>query len=45
LDSRRETAVWLFDLAKWSLVALVQRQREEGPRFWYNAYRKTELAE
>ncbi|MEI6104681.1 MAG: hypothetical protein WCP70_12135 [Methanothrix sp.] len=26
------------------LVALEARQREEGPRFWYNAYWKTELA-
>jgi hypothetical protein len=26
------------------LVALERRQREEGQRFWYNAYCKTELA-
>ena len=31
-------------LARWGLVALERRQREEGQRFWYNAYWKTELA-
>ena len=32
-------------LARWGFVALERRQREEGQRFWYNAYWKTELAE
>ena len=27
------------------LVALERRQREEGHKFWYNAYWKTEPAE
>ena len=31
-------------LARWGFVALERRQREEGQRFWYNAYWKTELA-
>jgi len=31
-------------LARWGLVTLERRQREEGHRFWYNAYWKTELA-
>ena len=25
-------------LKRWGLVALERRQREEGQRFWYNAY-------
>jgi predicted transcriptional regulator len=32
-------------LARWGLVALERRQREEGQRFWYNAYWKTDSAE
>jgi predicted transcriptional regulator len=32
-------------LERWGLVALERRQREEGQRFWYNAYWKTEPAE
>jgi predicted transcriptional regulator len=31
-------------LARWGFVALERRQREEGHKFWYNAYWKTELA-
>ena len=31
-------------LAKWGYVDQERRQREEGQRFWYNAYWKTELA-
>jgi len=31
-------------LTRWSWVALERRQREEGHKFWYNAYWKTELA-
>jgi hypothetical protein len=29
-------------LAKWGCVAIDRRQREEGHKFWYNAYWKTE---
>ncbi len=32
-------------LARWGQVALERRQREEGQRFWYNAYWKTEPAD
>ena len=28
-------------LARWGFVALEKRQREEGHKFWYNAYWKT----
>jgi len=28
-------------LARWGSVALERRQREEGHKFWYNAYWKT----
>ena len=31
-------------LARWGFVDQERRQREEGHRFWYNAYWKTELA-
>ena len=31
-------------LARWGWVDLERRQREEGHKFWYNAYWKTELA-
>ena len=31
-------------LTRWGLVALERRQRNDGHRFWYNAYWKTELA-
>jgi hypothetical protein len=31
-------------LTRWGFVALERRQREEGHKFWYNAYSKTELA-
>jgi len=31
-------------LARWGLVALERRQRNDGHKFWYNAYWKTELA-
>ena len=29
---------------KWGQVALERRQRDDGHKFWYNAYWKTELA-
>jgi len=31
-------------LARWGFVALKRRQRDEGQRFWYNAYWKTDSA-
>ena len=31
-------------LARWGFVDLEKRQREEGHKFWYNAYWKTKLA-
>jgi hypothetical protein len=31
-------------LTRWGWVDLERRQREEGHKFWYNAYWKTELA-
>ena len=31
-------------LIKWDWVACDNRQKEEGHKFWYNAYWKTELA-
>jgi len=31
-------------LARWGFVALERRQREEGHKFWYNAYWKTGLS-
>jgi hypothetical protein len=34
----------LRSLTRWGWVAWERRQREEGHRFWYNAYWKTELA-
>ena len=30
-------------LARWGLVELERRQRNDSHRFWYNAYWKTEL--
>ena len=32
----------LRTLARWGFLALERRQREEGQRFWYNAYWKTD---
>jgi hypothetical protein len=34
----------LRSLTRWGWVAWERRQREEGHRFWYNAYWKTEVA-
>jgi hypothetical protein len=31
----------LRTLARWGFVALEKRQKEEGHKFWYNAYWKT----
>ena len=32
-------------MARWGWVASDRRQNEDGHRFWYNAYWKTEPAE
>jgi len=32
-------------LARWGLVALERRQRDDGQRFWYNAYWKIDPAD
>ena len=34
----------LISLIRWGWVAYVHRQKEDGHKFWYNAYWKTELA-
>ena len=31
-------------LVKWGWVACDERQKEEGHKFWYNAYWKTKMA-
>ncbi|MGD0954814.1 MAG: hypothetical protein ABR985_20920 [Methanotrichaceae archaeon] len=31
-------------LIRWGWVACIRRQKEDGHKFWYNAYWKTELA-
>jgi hypothetical protein len=44
LDPRREATVQFFEgFSEMGLVALERRLREEGHKFWYNAYWKTEL--
>jgi hypothetical protein len=43
-DLLRYILAILFSHRRWGLVAPECRQREEGQRFWYNAYWKTELA-
>ena len=37
----RRLSISLRALARWGFVALERRQREEGHKFWYNAYWKT----
>jgi predicted transcriptional regulator len=44
IRAKRRLSSSLRALARWGLVALERRQREEGHKFWYNAYWKTELA-
>jgi predicted transcriptional regulator len=43
LRTERSLARVLRALIKWGWVARDKRQNEEGYRFWYNAYWKTEL--
>ena len=44
IRAERRLSSSLRALARWGLVALERRQRDDGHRFWYNAYWKTELA-
>jgi len=45
LDPRREAAVKLSEGFSEMKGSVERRQREDGHKFWYNAYWKTELAE
>ena len=42
--AERRLSSSLRSLTRWGWVAWERRQREEGHRFWYNAYWKTEVA-
>ena len=42
IRAERRLSSSLRSLAKWGCVASDRRQREEGHKFWYNAYWKTE---
>jgi predicted transcriptional regulator len=44
IRAERRLSRSLRALAKCGWVALERRQREDGHKFWYNAYWKTELA-
>jgi predicted transcriptional regulator len=44
LRTERSLARVLRALIKWGWVARDKRQRENGHKFWYNAYWKTEIA-
>ena len=44
IRAERRLSSSLRALARWGLVALERRQRDDGHKFWYNAYWKTELA-
>jgi hypothetical protein len=44
LRAERSLARILRSQIKWGWVACDRRQREDGHKFWYNAYWKTELA-
>ena len=45
IRAERRLSRSLRALARWGLVALERRQRDDGQRFWYNAYWKTDPAE
>jgi predicted transcriptional regulator len=45
IRAERRLSSSLRALARWGYVDQERRQRDEGQRFWYNAYWKTELAE
>jgi len=42
IRAERRLSSSLRALARWGWVALERRQNEEGHKFWYNAYWKTE---
>jgi len=42
---RDSSSLILRQLPRWGWVASDRRQNEDGHRFWYNAYWKTEPAE
>jgi len=42
IRAKRRLSSSLRSLAKWGWVASDRRQREEGHKFWYNAYWKIE---
>ena len=42
--AERRLVMALSALIRWGWVAYDERQKEEGHKFWYNAYWKTELA-
>ncbi len=44
IRAERSLSRTLRALIKWGWVACDRRQREEGHKFWYNAYWKTALA-
>ena len=44
IRAERRLSSSLRSLTRGEWVALERRQREEGHKFWYNAYWKTELA-
>jgi predicted transcriptional regulator len=44
IRAERKLARSLRALIKWGWVARDKRQSEEGHKFWYNAYWKTEVA-
>jgi hypothetical protein len=44
IGAERRLVRALGALIKWDWVTCDERQKEEGHRFWHNAYLKTELA-
>ena len=44
IRAERRLSRSLGALTRWGWVALERRLKEEGHKFWYNAYWKTELA-
>jgi hypothetical protein len=45
IRTERQLSSSLRAPARWGFVSLERRQREEGHKFWYNAYWKTEPAD
>jgi hypothetical protein len=44
IRAERRLSCSLRALKRWGFVALERRQRDDGHKFWYNAYWKTGLA-